>query len=71
VLITGDASTTRSVSGGTFLPPDWRYIYEFYKDDVPGKRRAICDFVSGMTNRYCLKFHARLFGPEPPSIHKP
>jgi len=58
-------------SGANLLPSDWRAVYKAYQDDEPGKKRAVCDFISGMTNRYCLEFYARLFGPEPPSIHKP
>jgi dGTPase len=58
-------------SGSDLLPADWRVIYEFYADDEVNKRRTICDFVAGMTNRYCVEFYQRLFGAEAPSIHKP
>lgn len=58
-------------SGDRLLPPDWRAVYECYKDDPTERRRIACDYISGMTNRYCIEFYKRLFDPEPPSIHKP
>jgi dGTPase len=58
-------------SGSNLLPNDWRVVFDFYKEDEVQKYRTVCDFVSGMTNRYCKEFHERLFGMEPPSIHKP
>jgi len=58
-------------TGSSLLPPDWREIYEYYRDDSMERSRAICDFLSGMTNRYAVEFHNRLFGYQPPSIHKP
>jgi dGTPase len=58
-------------SGSDLLSDEWRLVYEFYRDNDDEKRRTICDFVSGMTNRYCVEFYERLFGPRPPSIHKP
>jgi hypothetical protein len=30
-----------------------------------GKHRAICDYLAGMTDRYALLDHARIFGPQP------
>ena len=58
-------------SGSDLLPADWRLVFDHYRDDEHGKMRTVCDFVAAMTNRHCLEFYARLFGPEPPSIHKP
>ena len=58
-------------SGQDLLPNDWREIYRFYRSDENRKRRTICDFISGMTDRYCVEFYTRLFGTSPPSIHKP
>jgi len=31
-----------------------------------GLHRAVCDYISGMTDRYLMAEHARLFGPHPP-----
>jgi dGTPase len=30
-----------------------------------GKHRAICDYLAGMTDRYAMQEHARIFGPTP------
>src|SRR6185436_5077425 len=30
-----------------------------------GWHRAICDYLAGMTDRYTIKEHQRLFGPRP------
>jgi dGTPase len=58
-------------SGSDLLPADWRAIYDYYRDDPQLKPRVICDYIAGMTNRYCIEMYERLFGAEPPSIHKP
>jgi dGTPase len=58
-------------SGSDLLPEDWRVVYGLYRDDEVQRNRVICDFVSGMTNSYCIEFYERLYGVRPPSIHKP
>ena len=58
-------------SGNDLLTDDWRQVYDHYKDNPQEKKRVVCDFISGMTNRYCIEFHQRLYGDQPPSIHKP
>jgi dGTPase len=58
-------------SGSELLPQDWKEVYDHYRDDEGQRLRTICDFVSGMTNRYCVEFYERLFSVRPPSIHKP
>jgi dGTPase len=58
-------------SGRDLLPDDWKIIYDHYRDDVTLRNRTICDFISGMTNLYCVEFYERLFSVRPPSIHKP
>ncbi|EEF61241.1 deoxyguanosinetriphosphate triphosphohydrolase [Pedosphaera parvula] len=30
-----------------------------------GRRRAICDYLAGMTDRYAMQEHERIFGPSP------
>lgn len=35
------------------------------------QKRCICDFISGMTDRYCLEFYGRLYSETPQSIFKP
>lgn len=58
-------------SGADLMTNDWRQVYDHYKDNPQEKKRVVCDFISGMTNRYCLEFYQRLFGVQPPSIYKP
>jgi len=42
------------------LPPETRAKE---KDEPEGLRRVICDYIAGMTDRYALAEHARLFDP--------
>lgn len=59
-----------SQEGHALLPEDYQEMYK--KLDSPSeKRRAIADFIAGMTDRYALEFHGRLFSPNPESIWKP
>lgn len=30
-----------------------------------GRERAVCDYLAGMTDRYCMQEHERIFGPTP------
>lgn len=56
--------------GRRFLPEDWRSVYHSNASSK-WKARTISDFVSSMTDRYCLEFYSRLIGSSPPSIYKP
>ena len=57
--------------GGKYLmPDDFRRAYENFDDEVD-KKRVICDFIAGMTDRYAIEFYARLRGENPQSIFKP
>lgn len=52
------------------MPPDFRKTYEDLttQDD---KRRVICDFIAGMTDRYAIEFYGRLTSEDPATIFKP
>jgi len=52
------------------MPEDWGGWFHSLNDRA-WKRRVVCDFMAGMTDRYCVEFFARITGIEPPSIHKP
>ncbi|MDO9508061.1 MAG: hypothetical protein Q7I97_01740 [Thermovirgaceae bacterium] len=52
------------------MPEDFREAIEKASEDWE-KERIICDFVSGMTDRYALEFYCRLFSENPESIFKP
>ena len=59
-----------SDAGQFLLPDDFRYLYENL-DDPSQKRRTVCDFIAGMTDRYALEFHGRLYSATAESIWKP
>jgi dGTPase len=43
------------------LPPDWR-LGLLAQADESERARAVCDYISGMTDRFALQEHARLKG---------
>ena len=45
------------------LPPEWRARYEG-ADDAK-RARVVCDYIAGMTDRYAIAEHDRLFGAGP------
>ena len=53
--------------GMKLLPKDWRVVYEF----SDSRHRAVCDFIAGMTDRYCVEFYSKLIGINAPSIQTP
>ncbi len=44
------------------LPPEWRAQYE--GADEAQLARVVCDYIAGMTDRYAIREHRRLFGVE-------
>lgn len=53
----------------SLLPQDFRVALE--RQDKRGKKRIICDFIAGMTDRYAVEFYARLTSENPQTIFKP
>lgn len=52
---------TRLSDDPGLMPPEWR------ADDTGQRRlRRVCDYIAGMTDRYALDEHARLFDVTPP-----
>jgi len=45
------------------LPPEWQE--SLAEADAPARTRRIADFIAGMTDRYALAEHARLFDSTP------
>ena len=45
------------------LPPNWRE--DSFTDDRSRYARQVCDFIAGMTDRYALDQHKRLFDLDP------
>lgn len=60
-----------SEKGKVLMPEDVRDLYDAAGDDVSKQRRAICDFVAGMTDRYAIEFYARLHSDSAQSMFKP
>lgn len=64
-----DSLTDSDEKGFNLLPDDYRSVYNRIKDKE--KKRVICDFISGMTDRYALEFYGRLTSENPQTIFKP
>lgn len=47
------------------LPLEWRMTEMEDKTSEPGRARRVCDFIAGMTDRYALDEHRRLFDLDP------
>jgi dGTPase len=58
------------VENPSLLPEDWGEIFEGSRNDID-RRRVVCDYVAGMTDRYCVEMYARLTGTDPVTIYKP
>ena len=55
--------------GWRLLPPDYQQLY--LETSSPGpKKRVLCDFIAGMTDRYAIEFLGRLRSSDA-SIYKP
>ncbi|MBX9710449.1 MAG: dNTP triphosphohydrolase [Xanthobacteraceae bacterium] len=55
--------------GHLLLPDDYRELHAAATGSA--KKRVICDFIAGMTDRYAWEFYNRLYGAANISIHKP
>jgi dGTPase len=56
--------------GFELLPNDFKDIYDQFEDKEL-KKRVVCDFVAGMTDRYAIEFYGRLKSMNPETIFKP
>jgi dGTPase len=52
------------------LPADWRELYSDI-DNEPWQARTVCDYIAGMTDRYCVEMYARITSENPITIWKP
>jgi dGTPase len=55
--------------GYQLMPKDYQDLYLSVKTNE--KPRIICDFIAGMTDRYCIEFYGRLKSEDPETIFKP
>lgn len=44
---------------------------EIKQELINKQKRIICDFISGMTDRYCVEFYGKLYSEDPKSYFKP
>jgi dGTPase len=65
-----DALSCPDSKGYLLLPDDFKQIYLALRD-VGLKRRVICDFIAGMTDRYAMEYYGRLTSEDPHTIFKP
>jgi dGTPase len=52
------------------MPEDFQSLYEELASKHE-RRRVVCDFIAGMTDRYAIQFYGRLFGTTPETIYSP
>jgi len=66
--LTGPATTLVAalfaalVADPNALPPDWRAVLPA---EQPARARHIADYVAGMTDRFAIREHERMIGPNP------
>ena len=65
-----DGLSNEKEKGHLLLPLDYRQIYDA-AGKKPGRMRAVCDFIAGMTDRYAIEFYGRLTSENPETIFKP
>ncbi|HZH83944.1 MAG TPA: dNTP triphosphohydrolase, partial [Phototrophicaceae bacterium] len=58
-----------SENGSRLLPEDYRSLFNALSGSE--RKRVICDFIAGMTDRYANEFYSRLYGAAGPTIYKP
>ncbi|WP_456428207.1 dGTP triphosphohydrolase [Rhodocaloribacter sp.] len=61
--------TLNGPGGDRLLPSDYRQIYERVNDSL--KKRIICDYIAGMTDRYAFELYGRISSERAQTIFKP
>jgi dGTPase len=69
-IVTGIFDALSAKDGHLLMPDDFRLMYDGLRSRDE-KRRVICDFIAGMTDRYAIQFYSRLFGTDPETIYSP
>ncbi len=67
-IVTNVFKALENGRGHELLPLDFRRLYNI---TIKGRKRLICDFIAGMTDRYLVEFYSRLFSEDPETIFKP
>ena len=68
--IVKDLFDALSEDGGEMLLPD-DYRARVKTTHQLERCRAVCDFIAGMTDRYAIEFHGRLYSDNVQTIFKP
>jgi len=58
------------IDDSSLLPEDWRQLHDDFGDGSL-KKRVVCDYIAGMTDRYCVEMYSRITGNNPISMWKP
>ncbi|MHB1304634.1 MAG: hypothetical protein ACYCZB_14355 [Acidiphilium sp.] len=72
--VQGQVSIFKALSGKRgylLMPDDVRQQHLSCNCDLDAQMRIICDFVSGMTDRYAMEFYGRLHSETAQSMFKP
>ena len=69
-IIRGLFEELNSNNGHLLLPEDFQELYLSLHEDI-ARKRVVCDFIAGMTDRYAVEFYGRIFSENPQSIFKP
>lgn len=65
-----DTLSDKNSKGYMLMPNDFKKLYLAQKSESQ-RKRIICDFIAGMTDRYALEFYGRLTSENPQTIFKP
>lgn len=57
--------------GYLLLPADYRVLHDAAASDEHKRKRVICDFIAGMTDRYAVEFWGRLYSDKGTTFFKP
>ena len=57
--------------GFLLMPDDVRELYDDCEANASARKRVVCDFIAGMTDRYAVEFYGRLHSEFGETIFKP
>ena len=61
---------TKEKDGHMLLPGDYRKLFLGFENNETERKRAVCDFIAGMTDKYAIEFYNRLFGNGSETVFK-
>lgn len=57
--------------GFLLLPEDYQILFDAAGGDETTRKRVLCDFIAGMTDRYAIEFWGRLYSDRGTTFFKP